>query len=171
MKIKKAIGWIGNLAKETFENVPWWVWTIAVSTITVSTMIWGYALGVTLFALSGVAFGQNMAFTAVSRSRNAGDILYHRKCAWLSNGVWLLCSMFIWSHLFAAFENKSYVMLVPLFIIYIASTTEGSVSMMARLIKSESGKRRVGAAAQDEMKKRIEHLEEAVIRLQVSNPL
>lgn len=156
---------IWNLAKETFENVPWWVWTIAVATITLSTVIWGYTLGVTLFALSGVAFGQNMAFTAVSRSRNAGDILYHRKCAWLSNGVWLLCSMFIWSHLFAAFENKSYTLLVPLFIIYIASTTEGSVSMMARLVKSEKGKRRVGAAAQDEMKARITQLEEQMVAL------
>ena len=162
----KAIRCTYNLAKETFENVPWWVWTIAVTTIVVSTAVWGVTLGVTLFALSGVAFGQNMAFTAVSRSRNAGDILYHRKCAWLSNGVWLLCSMFIWSHLFAAFEEKSYVMLVPLFIIYIASTTEGSVSMMARLIKTEKGKRRVGASAQDELKARVETLEKVVNELQ-----
>jgi hypothetical protein len=141
----KAIRWVRNLAVETFKNIPWWVWTIIIITIGVSTSIWGVTLGVTLFALSGVAFGQNMAFTAVSRSRNAGDILYHRKCAWLSNGVWLLCSMFIWTHLFSAFENKSYVMLIPLFVIYIASTTEGSVSMMARLLKTEKGKRRVGA--------------------------
>lgn len=162
----KAIRWTYNLAKETFENVPWWVWTIVILTIGVSTAVWGVSLGLTLFALSGVAFGQNMAFTAVSRSRNAGDILYHRKCAWLSNGVWLLCSMFIWSHLFAAFEEKSYVMLVPLFIIYIASTTEGSVSMMARLIKTEKGKRRVGASAQDELKARVETLEKVVNELQ-----
>ena len=163
--MKKAMCWIGNLAKETFENIPWWVWSIGVVTIGLSTAYWGVTLGVTLFALSGVAFGQNMAFTAVSRSRNAGDILYHRKCAWMSNGVWLLCSMFIWSHLFAAFENKTYVMLIPLFIIYIASTTEGSVSMMARLLKTEKGKRRVGAQAQEEMKARLTQLEEQVAAL------
>lgn len=164
--MKKAMRWTRTLAKETFENVPWWVWTIGAVTIGGSTAIWGVILGVTLLALSGVAFGQNMAFTAVSRSRNAGDILYHRKVAWLSNGIWLLCSMFIWSHLFAAFENKAYVMLVPLFIIYIASTTEGSVSMMARLIKTEKGKRQVGAVAQEEMKKRIGLLEVHVDELQ-----
>lgn len=168
MKIKKAIVWVVDLVEETFENIPWWVWGIVSTTIALSTAGWGVNLGITLFALSGVAFGQNMAFTAVSRSRNAGDILYHRKCAWMSNGVWLLCSMFIWSNLFSAFDNKSYWQLIPLFIIYIASTTEGSVSMMARLIKTETGKRRVGASAQDEMKKRIENLEAQVARLQTS---
>jgi hypothetical protein len=158
--MKKAMRWTWGLAKDTFENVPWWVWTIGIVTIATASLIWGYVVGLTLLFLSGVAFGQNMAFTAVSRSRNAGDILYHRKCAWLSNGVWLLCSMFIWSHLFEAFDNKSYALLVPLFIIYIASTTEGSVSMMARLIKSESGKRRVGA------NEKIEQLEAAVKEIQ-----
>ena len=162
----KAIRWVKNLVVETFGNVPWWVWTIVCTTIAVSSIAWGFDIGLTLFAMSLVAFGQNMAFTAVSRSRNAGGILYHRKCAWMSNGVWLLCQMFIWSHLFSAFDSKSYSLLFPLFIVYIASTTEGSVSMMASLIKSETGKRRVGAAAQDELKSRVGLLEAQVIELQ-----
>lgn len=150
-----------QLVKETFENIPWWVWSIIALTIVGSTLVWGVPLGGTLLALSGVAFGQNMAFTAVSRSRNAGDILYHRKCAWMSNGVWLLCSMFIWQNLFAAFDTQNYWKLVPLFIIYIASTTEGSVSMMARLIKKETGKRRVGANEEIEiLKKQVAELME-----------
>jgi len=151
----QKIKWLWKLGVETFENVPMWVWTIVAATIALSTAIWGLDLGLTLFAMSGVAFGQNMAFTAVSRSRNAGDILYHRKCAWMSNGVWLLCQMFIWKNLFAAFDTGSYWQLVPLFLVYIASTTEGSVSMMARLIKSETGKRQVGAQAQEETKEQI----------------
>jgi hypothetical protein len=159
------MGWVWNLAKETFGNIPWWVWTIVVFTLVTTFAVWGWDLGLTLTALSGVAFGQNMAFTAVSRSRNGGDILYHRKVAWFSNGVWLLCSTFIWSNLFAAFEAGNYWKLAPLFIIYIASTTEGSVSMMARLIKTEKGKRRVGAAAQDELKARVTQLEEQVASL------
>lgn len=154
-----AVGWVWNLAVETVENVPWWVWTVLTGTILVSTFIWGQTLGIVLFALSGVAFGQNMAFTAVSRSRNAGDIIYHRKCAWMSNGVWLLCSMFIWKNLFDAFDKQNYWQLVPLFIVYIASTTEGSVAMMARLIKSEKGARRVGHNEQ------IENLTKSVIEI------
>lgn len=148
-----------KLFKDTFENVPLWVWGVLFSTIIVSSFIWGWATGLTLLAMAGVGFGQNMAFTAVSRSRNAGDILYHRKCAWLSNGVWLMCSMFIWKNLFDAFDNNNYWQLVPLFIVYIASTTEGSVSMMARLIKNETGKRRVGA------NEKIEELEKKVALL------
>jgi hypothetical protein len=77
----------------------------------------------------------------------------------MSNGVWLLCQMFIWKNLFAAFDTGSYWQLVPLFLVYISSTTEGSVSMMARLIKSESGKRRVGANEKiDALEKKVEAL-------------
>lgn len=99
----------------------------------------------TLAILAVVAFIQNMAFTAVSRSRNAGDPAYHRHCAWLSNGVWLICYLLVWKQIWPVFENGEWWRLVPLFIVYVASTTEGSVFMMKRLLKSEEGKRQVGA--------------------------
>ena len=148
-----------KLAKETFENVPTWVWGILFVTITGSTIFWGWPFGVTLLAMSVVAFFQNMAFTAVSRSRNSQDTAYHRKCAWASNGIWLACQLFIWKHLWVAFDTQNYWQLVPLFVVYIASTTEGSVSMMARLIRSETGKRRVGS------NEKIEELEKQVALL------
>lgn len=150
-----------KLVKDTFKNVPLWVWGVLFSTIMVSSFVWGISIGLILLALAGVAFGQNMAFTAVSRSRNAGDILYHRKCAWMSNGVWLMCSMFIWKNLFDAFDKQNYWQLIPLFLVYTASTTEGSVSMMARLIKSEKGKRRVGSNEKlEELEKKVALLTE-----------
>lgn len=104
----------------------------------------------TLVLLMGVCFVQNMAFTAVSRSRNGADFLYHRKVAWASNGVWLFAQLIIWKHLWTAFTANTfigYLQLVPMVIIYIIFTTEGSVFMMKRLLKTEKGARRVGARA------------------------
>lgn len=92
-----------------------------------------------------VAFGQNMAFTWVSRSRNSGDYNYHRWAAVCSNGVWLACQLFIWGNIWAAFTSKEFLDLIPLFLVYTAATTEGSVFMMRILKKVESGKRKVGA--------------------------
>jgi len=103
-------------------------------------MYWGW-----LAILFGVAFCQNMAFTWVSRSRNSGDPHYHRYAAWCSNGIWLLCYLMVWSRVWGAFESSNYVELIPMFIVYVVATTEGSVFMMKVLLKREKGKRRVGA--------------------------
>lgn len=101
--------------------------------------------GGTLAALAVVAFVQNMTFTAVSRSRNSGDPTYHRKCAWLSNGVWFMCHFFIWNLIWGAFETGEWWRLAPVALVYTVATAEGSVAMMKILLKKESGKRRVGA--------------------------
>ena len=61
-----------------------------------------------LVFLVPVAFLQNMVFTAVSRSRNSGNPNYHRRWAYLSNSVWLLCQFFIWKHFWAAFNEQEY---------------------------------------------------------------
>jgi hypothetical protein len=101
---------------------------------------WGW-----LAILAVVAYLQNMAFTAVSRSRNSGDPSYHRKCAWASNGVWLACYLMVWHKVWGAFESTNYIEMVPMFIVYVLATAEGSVKMMKILLDKEQGKRRVGA--------------------------
>jgi len=99
-----------------------------------------------LALLALVAFGQNMAFTWTSRSRNSGDPSYHRKAAWCSNSVWLVCHMIVWKQIWGAFESGSYFWLVPMSVIYVIATTEGSVLMMKILLKKETGSRKVGAS-------------------------
>ncbi len=137
--------YIVDLAAETFGYIPTAVLAVLAVAVGGSTILWGAGFGATLLALVFVAFFQNMAFTAVSRSRNSADTAYHRRCAWASNGIWLLCQLFIWKHLWLAFSTGTFAQLIPLVIVYVLSTTEGSVSMMERLIKVETGKRRVGA--------------------------
>jgi len=101
-------------------------------------MIW-------LIILAVLSFIQNMAFTLVSRSRNSGDSGYHRYCAWASNGVWFLCQVMIVKSVWQAIEAGDYFYVFLAGLIYTLSTTEGSVLMMKHLLKTEKGKRRVGA--------------------------
>jgi len=111
-----------------------------------------------LVFLAVIAFIQNMAFTAVSRSRNAADPDYHRICAWFSNGIWYLCYMTIlsaiWSDvkrlwdgitLAGSFDPRSFIAVMLVFVVYSAATAEGSVLMMKIALRSEKGRRRVGA--------------------------
>lgn len=95
--------------------------------------------------IAPVAFAQNMAFTAVSRSRNSGDPAYHRRCAYVSNGIWFACQFFIWTRVWPAFDSGNYVELLPVAVVYVLATAEGSVAMMKRLLRTETGKRKVGA--------------------------
>ncbi len=94
--------------------------------------------------IAPVSYVQNMAFTAASRSRNSGDPSYHRKCAYASNGIWIACQFFIWSRVWPAFNDGNYIELLPVAIIYTLATSEGSVQMMRRLLRTETGKQRVG---------------------------
>ncbi len=98
-----------------------------------------------LLLLAPVAYVQNMAFTAASRSRNSGDPAYHRRCAYVSNGVWFVCQFFIWSRIWPAFESGNYIELIPVALVYTLATAEGSVQMMRRLLRTETGKQKVGA--------------------------
>ncbi len=98
---------------------------------------------ITLLAI--VAFVQNMAFTWVSRSRNSGDPTYHRKAAYCSNGIWFLTNILIWKQVWTAIETGSWLHLVAAGVAYCIATSEGSVFMMKRLLRSEKGKQRVGA--------------------------
>ena len=105
-----------------------------------------------LVVLAFVAFGQNMAFTAVSRSRNSADIGHHFRCALVSNSVWLICYMFVMKQLWPVFTAGAWWLFFPLLVVYTISTALGSCFQMSRSIKKETGKRRVGARL-DEGKK------------------
>lgn len=97
---------------------------------------------VALFLLASV---QNAAFTWVSRSRNSGDVKYHAVAAVFSNGVWFLTQVLIWTQLWERVTAGEYMELVVPCLVYVSGTTLGSCLAMAHLLKSEKGKRRVGA--------------------------
>lgn len=104
-------------------------------------------LYVLLPLLAAAAFIQNMAFTAVSRSRNSADVSYHRKCSWASNAVWFTIQVGLFGVLFQALTTGSFVKVAAVGLVYVLATTEGSCFMMSRMLKSETGKRQVGAKA------------------------
>jgi uncharacterized membrane protein len=104
-------------------------------------------LYVLLPLLAAAAFVQNMAFTAVSRSRNSADVGYHRRCALASNGVWFAIQVGLFGVLFQALTTGSFLKVAAVGVVYVLATTEGSCFMMARMLKSEDGKRKVGASA------------------------
>lgn len=115
-----------------------------------------------ILALIPVAFVQNMVFTAVSRSRNSGDPEYHRWWAYGSNSVWLLCQVFIWKGFWGAFNDADYLSMGVMAFVYIVSTTEGSVYMMRRMLKTETGTRKVGANPNES---KVQQIERAISQL------
>lgn len=101
---------------------------------------------IVLGLLAVCAFVQNAAFTAVSRSRNSADVRYHAWCSIWSNGVWFLTQLLIWTSVWRAIEHGEWSLIAAAAVVYVAATTGGSCWMMARMLKSEKGKRRVGAS-------------------------
>ena len=110
-----------------------------------------------LILLGIVSFVQNMFFTWTSRSRNSGDPDYHRYASWGSNGVWFLAQMFIVKLMWEPLMSGQWLIVLFGGIVYIISTTEGSVFMMKILLGQvpwlpkwlsillvEQGKRKVG---------------------------
>jgi len=102
-------------------------------------------LYVLLPLLAVAAFIQNMAFTAVSRSRNSADVNYHRRCSWASNAVWFTIQVGLFGVLFSALTSGSFLKVALVGLVYVFATTEGSCFMMGRMLKRETGKRQVGA--------------------------
>lgn len=108
-----------------------------------------------LVLLACVSFVQNMAFTWTSRSRNSGDPEYHRYASWCSNGIWFMTNMFMLSLVWEPIENGEIGTLLVAGIVYVLSTTEGSVLMMKTLLGrvhlpflsrlTEKGNKRVGS--------------------------
>lgn len=95
--------------------------------------------------LAVAAFIQNMAFTAVSRSRNSADVSYHRRCSWASNGVWFFVQVLLYGAVWNSLTQGAWWKVVLTGLVYVAATTEGSCTMMERMLKRETGKRQVGA--------------------------
>lgn len=95
-----------------------------------------------------VAFIQNMAFTAVSRSRNSADVGYHRRCAIASNGIWFVTQLLIMGTIWPVLTQGTELWRLALVaVVYVIATTEGSCYQMGRMLKTETGKRAVGAKA------------------------
>lgn len=100
---------------------------------------------VDLALLAVAAFIQNMAFTWSSRSRNSGDPGYHRWAAIASNGVWFVTQLLIINQIWPALTNGDWWRVAVTGLVYVIATTEGSVLMMRKLLKHETGKQKVGA--------------------------
>lgn len=98
-----------------------------------------------IVALCVFVFFQNMSFTWTSRSRNSGNPSTHRKAALLSNGIWFASNVLFLKTLWPRIEAGEWYWVILAGLAYTISTTEGSVFMMKRLLKSEKGKDRVGA--------------------------
>ena len=112
-----------------------------------SIVVLGWQMGIPLWGLAllgPVCFLQNMAFTFSSRSRNSGDPAYHRYAAWCSNGVWFVCTAFVFKLVWIPFMEGSFLGMLFAALVYVLATTEGSVYQMERMLKSEKGKRCVG---------------------------
>lgn len=92
-----------------------------------------------------VAFVQNMAFTWVSRSRNGGDVGYHRQAAYCSNGIWFATQLLIQGAVWSSLTTGAFWKIALVAVVYVIATSEGSCLAMARLLKTEQGKQQVGA--------------------------
>ena len=84
--------------------------------------------------LMAVSFIQNMAFTWSSRSRNSGDPNYHRFAAWASNGIWYFCQVALVGLVWQPVMEGDWGKVIVGGVVYILSTTEGSVFMMKLLL-------------------------------------
>lgn len=98
-----------------------------------------------LALLAVICFVQNAAFTWSGRSRTSGDPVHHAKAAIFSNGTYFVSTVFIWKNLWTGLTNGDYALIAATGLIYVAFTAAGSVAMMVYMLKTETGKQRVGA--------------------------
>jgi hypothetical protein len=76
---------------------------------------------------------------------NRPDRIYSEH--WLSNGTWFVCYVLIMKNIWDPIMQGDFLHVALALIVYTAATAEGSVFMMKKLLRSEKGKRRVGAQA------------------------
>lgn len=98
-----------------------------------------------LALLAAICFVQNAAFTWSGRSRTSGDPAHHAKAAIFSNGTYFISTVFIWKNLWTGLTEGNHALLWMTGIVYVVFTAAGSVAMMVYLLRTETGKRRVGA--------------------------
>jgi len=72
-----------------------------------------------------------MAFTAVSRSRNSGDINHHFKTAIVSNMIWFICNFFIlFGTMLKSITDGTVFVSLAVLVVYVLGTASGSRFMM-----------------------------------------
>lgn len=98
-----------------------------------------------LLFLGALSFVQNMAFTWVSRSRNGGDVRYHRYASLASNSVWFVTQVVLYTTVWSSLTHGQWWKIAITGVVYSICTAEGSCLMMKILLKTEAGKRMVGA--------------------------
>ena len=107
-----------------------------------------YLLGAGQWALwAHILLLQNWSFTYVSRARNSGSLSRHLYAGTLSNGVWWLSQIIIFSTLYKFISGGAGIkaaLLTGLF--YTAFTLTGSISAHAQALRNEKGKAAVGAS-------------------------
>jgi hypothetical protein len=102
-----------------------------------------------MLAFAALCLVQNAVFTAVSRSRNSGDVRHHAKWALGSNGIFFVMQIFLMGTIWKSIEAGSYWQIAIAGLVYTVCCATGSVWMMAKMLKTETGKRRVGAQAEE----------------------
>ena len=92
---------------------------------------------------------QNFAFTAVSRGRNSGSIMYHGVASFFSNGIWFLQFFIVWDvmdMIKEEIQQGRWGFGGFAFLVYTAFTMTGSLAAHHILRKwFEKGDRKVGA--------------------------
>jgi len=88
-----------------------------------------------LMALAVLGYIQNLGFTWASRSRNQNDPSLHRWAALFSNSIWFIVTVLVWGQMWSALTHGSIWKIVATGIVYVVSTSEGSVMGMKILIK------------------------------------
>ncbi len=89
---------------------------------------------------------QNYAFTEVSRARSSGSLKRHAKAALMSNGVWFLQSLFVYSAFLKILSGQYGIWkAIAAALFYTLFTMSGSIYAHYRALKKEKGSSAVGA--------------------------
>lgn len=93
-----------------------------------------------------ILLAQNFAFTYVSRARNSGSLSRHMKAAFMSNGIWWLSQVIIFSTLFNYMTGKGGIpAMIATGLFYSVFTMAGSLIAHAQALRNEHGQNAVGA--------------------------
>lgn len=116
-----------------------------------------------LLVFSMLCLVQNFVFTRVSRSRQGADLWHHWRWSIASNGIWYVNQILIWGMIWSAATTGTWWQTAVAGLVYVVSTSLGSVWGMSQALKKETGKQKVGARADDQPK---EHLWQICARQQ-----
>ena len=95
--------------------------------------------------LAVMGFVQNFTNGYNARTRNCADVYHHLRWSLVANGVWFISFAVIMRNIWQSVLNGNIGSLLIVLFIYTASTSFGSVCAMWWQLKTERGKRCVGA--------------------------